>query len=83
MGVGNEVAVLIRGDRMVSEIGFAPAGEEDGLDHEIAQAGVGMDERARHAAAGGEELSSEMEGKTGRLTTEHTEGTEGEKRFEI
>jgi L-lactate dehydrogenase complex protein LldG len=46
---------------MGAETGFATAREQDGMDIQAAASGVGVDARARHAAAGEKELSPGLE----------------------
>jgi uncharacterized protein (DUF433 family) len=62
VGLGDEVVFCVWVGELGAEDGFAKAGEGDGVGGEIAEGGEWVDADSGYAGAGGENVSSKMEG---------------------
>ena len=62
LGVGAQEPIPLQCDQRLAEVGPAPPREEDRLGAEDAVSGGGLDADPRHAGAGEEDVSSDVEG---------------------
>ena len=68
--MGDEVAVYVRNDRDDAEVGFAPQSVGKRVGAEAAAVRQGMDAGSRHARAGAQDVSSDVEEEEVGVTTD-------------